>query len=192
MRFTTDRRTALEQAKSGLKIAGAMVSTVVIGIAFASAYVDVLGRNGAGHVLRGGLLAAAIGAVVLATTQYWRRWFFYIPVYLGMRTSLGLYLGWVSPVGYIFVIFPVLMFAMAALSFRFSRPAKLGIADRMTLVVSLLLMSCAVPLFLSAQPRPMSLAFAGAADILLLLARTPSAFHLHRRAKGTSAVGPNH
>jgi hypothetical protein len=192
MRFTTDRRTALEQAKSGLKIAGAMVSTVVAGIAFATAYIDILGKNGADHVLRGWLLGAATGVVVLVTIEYWRRWFFYIPGYLATRTSLGLLLGWASPVGYIFVVFPVLMFAMATLSFRFSRPAKLGAVDRIVLVVSLLLMSCAVPLSLSVQPRPMALAFAGAADVLLLLARMLSVFHSPRRARGTSAVGPNY
>jgi hypothetical protein len=192
MRFTTDRRTPQEQAKSGLKIVAAMVSTVVVGITFATAYIDILGKNGPDHVLRGWMLGATTGAVVLATIEYWRRWFFYIPGYVAARSSLGLLLGWASPVGYIFVAFPVLLFAMAVLSFRFSRPAKLGIADRIALALSLLLMSCAVGAFLSSQPQPMSLAFAGAADILLLLTRTPSALHSPRQAKGTSAVGPNH
>jgi hypothetical protein len=169
-----------------------MVSTIVVGIAITYAYVDILGKSGTGHALRGWLLGAVTGALVLATIKYWRRWFFYIPGYFGIRTSLGLLLGWASPIGYIFIVFPVLMLGMAVLTFRFSRPAKLGIADRIILVVSLLLMSCAVPLFLSAHPRPTSLAFVAAPDVLLLLARAPSAFHAQRRTKGSSALGPNH
>ncbi len=192
MQFTRDRRTPTEQVKSGLRIAGAMVSTVVVGIAFTYAYVDILGKSGAGHALRGWLLGAVTGAVVLATIEYWRRWFFFIPGYFGIRTSLGLFLGWASSIGYIFIVFPVLMLAMAALSFRFSQPAKLRISDRIILVVSLLLMSCAVPLFLSAEPRLTALAFAGSADVLLLLARIRPAFNSQRRTKRTSALGPSH
>lgn len=93
MRLTRDRRPAMEQVKSGLRIAGAMVATLAMIALFALGYTQIANADQTRSPLAGWLLLIALTATLGLTAQYWSRWFFFIPGYLGMRSSLFLLLG---------------------------------------------------------------------------------------------------
>ena len=177
-----DRRTALEQAKSGLKIAGAMLVTFAICILLAGAYAQIVNVDGTHSVLRGWLLMAASAAITVATARYWRHWFFLVAAYLGMRSSLGMLLGWFSPRGFVFIIFPVLILTMTALSFRFAKARRIQMADRVALVIAAACLFGAIVGFLSPQPRVTALGFAAVGDLALGL----SWMHSIRRSRNSS------
>lgn len=93
------------------------------------------------------MLLASLIAFLLATLQLWRIWFPYIPGYLGIRFLLGFYFGWLMPniSGLWAFIFPLLMFVMAFLSFRYSKNNfRMSIADRAALFVALLCLLVAI------------------------------------------------
>jgi len=102
MHLTRDRRTWTQQATSGLKIAAAIVATIAAFALVASAYIRIARLDGGDHVTAGWLLLAAITIVLSATAQYWAHWFYFLPGYVAMRSSLFLILGWFSPRGFIF------------------------------------------------------------------------------------------
>ena len=58
----------------------ASVSTVSL---FALAYVQIANEDHAHSPLAGWLLAFTLTATLGLTVQYWRRWFFFVPGYLG-------------------------------------------------------------------------------------------------------------
>jgi hypothetical protein len=131
------RQTPAEQAKSGLKIAGAIVASTTVLILVAHAYAQIATARGLGNVAAGWLLMAAITATLALTVQYWGRWFGVLPGNVATRLSLGVLVGWFSPKGYMFVGFPVLLWVMAGLSFRFSTMKRVSGIDRATLIISL-------------------------------------------------------
>ena len=168
MRFNRDRRTPLEQAKSGLRIVGAMVATLAAILLFALAYVQIANAHHTRSAVAGWLLVIALTATLSLTVQYWRRWFFFIPCYLGMRSSLGLLLGWFSPRGFVYIGFPILMFVMFAMSLRLRESHKLRAFDRGTLLVTAACLLAAMLEFLSKEPNQMALLFAAIGDLALL------------------------
>ncbi len=170
MRLTRDRRPAREQVKSGLRIVGAMVASVTTVSLFGLAYVQIANEDHTRSPLAGWLLVIALTATLGLTVQYWRRWFFFLPAYLGMRSSLWLLLGWFSPRGLVYVGFPVLMFAMFGMSLRFSESAKLRTFDRVILLFTAACLLAAM-LQLFAQPSVMALLFAAIGDLVLLTSR---------------------
>ena len=188
MNLRRDRRSIVDQTKSGLKIAGAMVSTLTICFAFAYGYDAVSQANGTGHVIRGWVVMGGVTAVTLLTVQYWRLWFFYIPGFLGMRTAIGLFLGWFSPRGYVWVIFPALMLGMAMLSYRFSRLSKIRATDRVVLILAVCSLASSVSKFFGPQPSATSLLFAGVGVAVLLLSRIVSAQNSRSRHRPVSVV----
>jgi hypothetical protein len=131
---------------------------------------------------------AAAAVVTVLTVQYWRRWFLLIAGYFGMRLSLGLLLGWFSPKGFVYVTFPVLMSAMAVLSFRFGKPARVQIADRIALLLAAACLLAAVAGFLSPQPKAMALGFAAAGDLVLWLSQM---YPTWKRRKSRKRIEPS-
>jgi len=134
MRLSHDRRTWTQQATSGVRIAAAIVATIAALALIASAYIRIARLDGGNHVTAGWLLLSAITIVLSATAQYWGRWFYFLPGYVAMRFTLWVLLGWFSPRGFIFVLFPLLMAIMAVLSFRFSKQKRIGVRDRIVLM----------------------------------------------------------
>ncbi len=181
MRFNRDRRTPLEQAKSGLRIVGAMVATLATISLFALAYTEIANADHTRSPLAGWLLVIALTATLGITLQYWRRWFFCLPGYLGIRSSLWLLLGWFSLRGFVYVGFPVLMFAMFGMSLRFSESAKLRTFDRAILLITAACLLGAMLAFFS-QPSVTALLFAAIGDLALLTSRFYPTGKSRRRA----------
>ncbi len=171
MRTTRGRRPPIEQVKSGLRIAGAMVATVATLALFALAYGQIVNPSHTHGPLVGWLLMATLTAAVTSTVQYWRRWFPLVPGYLGMRSSLGLLLGWFSPRGFVYIIFPILMFAMCAMSFRFGESAKMRAFDRALLLVTAACLLATMLEFLAHGLSAVALLFAGIGDLALFSSR---------------------
>ncbi len=182
MRLTRDRRPALEQVKSGLRIAGAIVATLATISLFALGYTQIANADHARHPLTGWLLITALTITLGLTVQYWRRWFFFIPCYLGMRSSLFLLLGWFSPRGFFYVGFPILMFVMSAMSFRLRESQKLRAFDRATLLVAAACLLAAMLEFLSKEPNQMALLFVAVGDLALLTSLINSSRKSRQRA----------
>jgi hypothetical protein len=97
MHLSRDRRTWTQQATSGVKIASAIVATAAALGLIASAYIRIARLDGGNHVTAGWLLLAAVTIVLSATAQYWGRWFYFLPGYVAMRSSIWMILGWFSP-----------------------------------------------------------------------------------------------
>lgn len=171
MRFTRDRRPPVEQVKSGLRMVGAAIASVAAVALFGWAYVQIANVDRAHNPLAGWLLLTALSATLALTVQYWRRWFFCIPGYLAMRSSLWLLLGWFSPKGFVFVGFAVLMFVMFGMSFRFRESNKLGGVDRAILLVTAACLLVAMLEFFSQGQSAMSLLFAAIGDVALVASR---------------------
>ena len=171
MRFTRDRRPPIEQAKSGLRIVGAMIASVVTVFLFGLGYVQILNADHARRPLTGWLLIAALTITLGLTVQYWRRWFFCIPGYLGMRSSLWLLLGWFSPKGFVYIGFPILMFAMFGMSFRFRESAKLRGSDRAVLLITAACLLAAMLELFSQPPGATALLYAAIGDLALFASR---------------------
>jgi hypothetical protein len=188
MRFTRDRRPPMEQVKSGLRIAGAMVASLATVSLFGLGYVEILNADHTRHPLTGWLLMIALATALAFTVQYWRRWFFFIPCYLGMRSSLGLLLGWFSPRGFVFIGFPILMFAMFGLSLRFGESAKLRGLERAVLLATGGCLLAAMLEFMSREPNPMALVFAAIGDLVLFTSRFYSTRKSRQRATHDSAA----
>jgi hypothetical protein len=72
MRFTHDRRRPLEQTKSGLRIAGALVASVVVVALFALAYSQILHADHGRHSLTGWPLMIGLATGLAFTVQYWQ------------------------------------------------------------------------------------------------------------------------
>lgn len=187
MRFTRDRRPPLAQGKSGLRIAGAMVATVVTVALFGLAYVQISNADHTHSSRTGWLLMITLVAALGLTVQYWRHWFFFIPGYLGMRSFLWLLLGWFSPRGFVFIGFAILMFAMCGLSFRFGESAKLRGVDRAILLATAACLLAAMLEFLSKGPNAMALIFAALGDATLFASRLYSTRKSRQRATNHSA-----
>ena len=188
MRFTRDRRPPIEQAKSGLRIVGAMVASVTVVGLCGLAYVQIANADHARNPRAGWLLMITVAVTLGLTTKFWRRWFFFLPTYLGVRSSLGLLLGWFSPRGFVFIAFPVLMFAMAAMSSRFSELPKVRAFDRAILLITAGCLLAATLEFL-AEPNAMALLFAGLGDVALFASRLyPARAPRQRAAKDSSPL----
>ena len=132
MKFKRDKRSVSEQAKSGLKIAGAFVMSIVTIALFAEGYELRAHPESGRELVIGWVLLTSLIAFLLATMRFWRIWLPYIPAYLGTRFLLGFYFGWLMPniSGLWAFIFPLLMFVMAFLSFRYSKNNfRMSIAD---------------------------------------------------------------
>ena len=171
MRFTRDRRPPMEQVKSGLRIVGAAIASVAAVALFGLAYVQIANVDRAHNPLAGWLLIIVLTATLALTVQYWRRWFFFIPGYLAVRSSLWLLLGWFSPKGFVFVGFAVLMFVMFGMSFRFRESNKLGGVDRAILLVTAACLLAAMVEFFLQRQSAMSLLFAAIGDLALIASR---------------------
>jgi hypothetical protein len=184
MRFTSDRRPPIEQVKSGLKIAGAITSSVAAIALFGLAYVQI---SNAGRPLTGWLIMIGLATSMALTVQYWRRWFFFVPTYLGLRSSLWLLLGWFSPGGYVLVIFPVLMLAMAVMSFRFRQITGVRASDRAVLLFAAACLLASLLQLFSETPSAMALLFAALGDSVLFVSRFYPPHRPHRRAQPDSA-----
>jgi hypothetical protein len=166
---------------SGLKIGGAMVASLTALALIGIAYFEIVNVEGKQHAALGWLLMATMASILALTIQYWRHWFFFIPGYLGVRSSLGLLLGWFSPRGFVFVGFPVLVFAMAAMSFRFSKPARIPAFDRITLLLVAACLLAALSGFLSPEPKVTVLIFTAVGDLFLLLSQIRKTARVRKR-----------
>ena len=185
MRFDRDRRTPLEQARSGLRIVGAIVATLATIWLFAVGYAMIANADHTSSPIVGWGLVIVLTATLILTVQYWSRWFFCVPGYLGMRSSIGLLLGWFSPGGFAFVCFPILMFAMFGLSFRFRKSAKPRRSDRLALLVTAACLLAATLEFLAKAPN-LALLFAAIGDVVLSIAWIYSSRKSRRRATSNS------
>jgi len=171
MHVSHDRRTWTQQATSGVKIAAAIVATITALALIARAYIRIAKLDGGNHVTAGWLLLAAATIVLTATAQYWARWFYFLPGYVAMRSSLYLILGWFSPRGFIFVLFPLLMAMMAVLSFRFSKLKTLRAGDRIILMFACACFLGSVAGFFAQEPRSSALVIAVVGNLALLVER---------------------
>ena len=172
MKFNRDNRSVSEQLKSGLKMAGAFVVSVVTIALFAKGYELQVHPGSSRDLVVGRLLLASVIAFLLATMQFWRIWFPYIPGYLGMRSLFGFYFGWLMPniSGLWAFIFPLLMFGMVFLSFRYSKKNyRMSITDRLTLFVALVCLFLAITeLFLLGLAKSVVVLSAVGNGVLLL------------------------
>jgi hypothetical protein len=187
MRFARDKRPPIEQAKSGLRIAGALVATVATVSLFGLAFAQISNADHTHSSLTGWLLMITLVAALGLTVQYWRRWFYFVPAYLGLRLGPWLLLGWFSPGGFILVAFPLLMFAMAAMSFRFSESAKLHAYDRAILLVTAAFLFAAMLELFAQVPNPIALLYATLGDATLFASRFYSARRSRQRAARDTA-----
>jgi hypothetical protein len=106
MLFMRDRRTIMEQAESGLKIAGALVASFFALMLIAVAYAQIANGDGAHHVVTGWFLMVGMAIALAATVQFWSRWFYGLPAYFGVRLFGWFMLGWFSPSGLFSSAFP--------------------------------------------------------------------------------------
>jgi len=90
MKFKRDKRSLSEQAKSSLKIAGSIVVTILTIALFAKGYKLQAHPENSRELVVGWALLASLVALLLATMQFWRIWFPYIPAYLGICSLFGL------------------------------------------------------------------------------------------------------
>jgi hypothetical protein len=171
MRFARDRRPPIEQVTSGLRIVGAAIASVAAVALFGLAYVQIANVDRAHNPLAGWLLIVALTATLVLTVQYWRRWFFFIPGYLALRSSLWLLLGWFSPKGFVFIGFAVLLFVMSGMSFRFRESNKLGGVDRAVLLLTAACLFAAMLQFFSQGQSAMSMLYAAIGDLALTASR---------------------
>ena len=146
-----------------------MVASVATVLLFALAYVQMANQDHAHIRLRAGYWRYAHSHLGL-DNEYSRRWFFFVPGYLGMRSLAMATAGLVSPRGFVYVGFPVLMFAMFGMSLRFSESAKLRAFDRGILLFTAACLLAAMLKFFS-QPSVMALLFAAIGDLVLLTSR---------------------
>jgi hypothetical protein len=187
--YWRDHRSVEEQVKSGLKIAGALVATFAALILIASSCVQIINADGTHNVARGWLLMLALVAVLAATVQYWSRWFFCVPAYVAMRSLGWILLGWFSPVGYIFVCFPLLVLAMAKLSFRYSKLKRIRIIDRVILMIALACLLGSFAGFFAQPPRLSAMAYTSVADLVLWMASI--ADNQRKRQRTNNRIAPD-
>ncbi|MGC1450436.1 MAG: hypothetical protein WA830_10400 [Candidatus Sulfotelmatobacter sp.] len=164
-----------------------MVASVATALLFGLVYVQIANENHTRSPLAGWLLVIALTATLGLTVQYWRRWFFFLPGYLGMRSSLWLLLGWFSPRGFVYLGFPILMFVMFAMSIRLRESHKLRAFDRATLLVTAACLLAAMLEFLSKGPNQMALLFAAIGDVALLTSWIYSTRNSRQRAAHDAA-----
>lgn len=168
-----------------------MVGTMATISLFAVGYARIANADHTHSPLAGWLLVIALTATLGLTVQYWRRWFFFLPGYLGMRSSLWLLLGWFSPRGFVYIGFPVLMFAMFGMSLRFSESAKLRRFDRAILLFTAACLLAAMLEFF-AKMSVMALLFAAIGDFALLTSRFyPTGKSRQRAAHDAAALTLN-
>ncbi|HEX4751185.1 MAG TPA: hypothetical protein VH302_16715 [Bryobacteraceae bacterium] len=148
-----------------------MVATVVTVSLFGLAYVQISNTDHTHNSRTGWILMITLVAALGLTVQYWRRWFYFVPAYLGLRLGSWLMLGWFSPGGFILVAFPLLMFAMAAMSFRFSESVKLRLSDRTILLVTAAFLFAAMLELFAQPPNAMALVYAAIGDLALFTSR---------------------
>lgn len=168
MHLSRDRRTWTQQVTSGVKIAAAIVATIAALALIASAYICIARLDGGSHVTAGWLLLAVVIIVLSVTVQYWARWFFFLPGYVAMRSSLWMILGWFSPRGFIFVLFPLLMAMMAVLSFRFSKLKRVRGGDRVILMFACACFLGSLAGFFEQEPKSSALVVAVVGNLALL------------------------
>jgi hypothetical protein len=172
MKFKRGKRSLSEQAKSGLKIVGAFVASIVTIALFVEGYQLQAHPESSRELVVGWVLLPSLLTFLLATMQFWRIWFPYIPGYLGMRSLFGFYFSWFMPniSGLWAFIFPLLMFGMAFLSFRYTKSNfRMSIVDRAALFVALLCLLVAITeLFLLGLVKSVVILSAVGDGVLLL------------------------
>jgi len=169
MRISRDRRSVGEQAKSGVKIAAAILATFATLALIAVAYLQITKVKDGHHVLGGWFLMAALFVVLSTTVQFWCRWFYLLPGFVVMRLGLGALLRWFSPHGYIPIGFLILTAIMSVLSYRFSKVARILVIDRIVLLAALACFVGSVPAALSEEPKISALILACLGDLVLWL-----------------------
>lgn len=162
-----------------------LAALALIGIAL----VDIVNADGTRHVTLGWLLSVAMVGILASTVQYWRRWFFFLPGYVGTRCLAFLLLGWFSPKGFILVVFPPLMLAMAGLSYRFSKPKRIRSVDRVTLMIGMACFIGSLWAFFSPGPKVTALVFSGSGDLVLLLSKFGESRRKATRLRSTTGSG---
>ena len=164
MRISRDRRSVAEQAKSGLKIAAALLATLATIALLALAYLQITKVEDSKHVFAGWILMAALVVILSTTVHFWRRWFYFLPGFVVMRLGLWAFLGWFSPRGYIRIGFLILSSIMAVLSYRFSKLTRIIVTDRIVLLSALACFLGSVAAALSEEPKFSALVLAGLGD----------------------------
>src|SRR5258708_25579089 len=168
-----DRRSAGEQVRSGDKIAGAIVlSLTTIGL-FGRGYRQVIHPAVRHEFITGWAILLPISLCLALTMRFWRLWFPWVPVSLGIRSLRLLFL---VPFGSPFVsvvrvvIFPALMFLMAYLSIPFSkRNSNMTILGRVALFVASISFLLATSHLFIAGTQDSVLMLSSAGDIALLI-----------------------
>jgi hypothetical protein len=169
MSISPDRRSVGEQAKSGVKIAAAILATFAALAFIAIAYLQITEVKGRHHVLVGWLLIAALVVILSATVQFWCKWFYFLPGLVVIRSGLWFLLGWFTPRGYIPIGFLILTTIMTILSFRFSKLTRILVTDRIVLLSAFACLFSSVTAALSQEPKISALVLAGLGDVILFL-----------------------
>ena len=82
-----DNRPAMEQVKSGFKIAGGILSSFAAFVLFAVSYIDIMHPENK-HLTAGWILLVATALAMFASVQVWARWFCAIVSYAAVRCTL--------------------------------------------------------------------------------------------------------
>ena len=82
-----DRRSVIEQVKSGFKIASAILTSFAAVMLFTVGYVDVTTPERR-HVALGWLILITVAATLLFTVKFWAAWFCGVASYLAVRSTL--------------------------------------------------------------------------------------------------------
>jgi len=167
-----DNRSIPDQIKSGARIACSFVASLAAVAIFVAGYRNLIGSSMHRNIGHGLFLLAGVGIFLAVTVRHWRLWFPGIPGFLGLRLIGGFYFGWFAAdySGVWNILFPVLMFFMAALSIRFSRKHfRMRVLDQAVLFAVLIFLLLAISnLVLSGVTRP-TIVFSAIADGILLL-----------------------
>jgi hypothetical protein len=174
------KRSAIEQAKSGVRIAVALVASIIVVALFAAGYTGIIQPDTQHNPVRAWAFVATALIVLVLTVRFWKNWFFGIPGTIGGRVLIALAFGARFPdISFRWLItLCVLMVATAVLSIRFREKPKLSGFDQLNLLIAALSVLISIPSLFGMLPQNPRVLFAvGIGDIGLFLSWVRSRMH---------------
>lgn len=184
-----DKRSVIEQVKSGFKIAGAILTSFAAVVLFMLGYIAATTPERQ-HVALGWMILIAIAATLLFTVKFWATWFCGVASYLAVRSTLLIFFSHKGKLSLPIAIgITISLWLIAILSIKFYKKRRFSKFDQVCITTSALCLFWGFARLGVIGDNAMLLPLLVGIPLLLVSASEKSLKHVFRKSS-TKALTP--